>query len=601
MTEFKVSSLIRQYRGLILLSALTSVMFSSLALTMPMMLKVVIDRVLPSRDWALFFLLAAVMVAIYILRFTMRIITGNLGTYTVTRILLDVRQRIFKHLQNLSLRFYEEYRTGKLISNVISDVALLQGLISLCISMVVQFFTMAFITFAVFFINWKLALIAMCALPIHFINFFIFNKIIRKNALLMQEKMSEISANLAETINGIRVVKSFSKGRAESLHFFKNMRPTLELAIKMNQEGNVCHGIYEMLTLFTYLIVICGGIFAVGNDFSIGDFVAFYTYIGLQVGPIAVLAAQMNVLSQGLAGAQRIMKLLKVIPDITDAPDAVDAGRLTGRISFDHVSFKYADTPVLRDFSLRIEPGEKVALVGPSGCGKSTISNLLLRFYDVCDGSIKVDGEDIRTFTQDSYRANIGVVLQEPFLFSGTIRDNLAYARPNASMEEIRKAAELANVAEFVEKLDKKYDTVIGENGASLSGGQKQRIAIARAVLKNPGILLLDEATSALDTVSEKLVQQSLDTLMEGRTTIIIAHRLSTIRNADKIVVLKNGQIEQLGTHDELMAQDGTYRELYTTQQKAAAEDSMNDHDNIFYQQHPKALEMERISKQRWK
>ena len=601
MTEFKVSSLIRQYRGLILLSALTSVMFSSLALTMPMMLKVVIDRVLPSRDWALFFLLAAVMIAIYILRFTMRIITGNLGTYTVTRILLDVRQRIFKHLQNLSLRFYEEYRTGKLISNVISDVALLQGLISLCISMVDQFFTMAFITFAVFFINWKLALIAMCALPIHFINFFIFNKIIRKNALLMQEKMSEISANLAETINGIRVVKSFSKGRAESLHFFKNMRPTLELAIKMNQEGNVCHGIYEMLTLFTYLIVICGGIFAVGNDFSIGDFVAFYTYIGLQVGPIAVLAAQMNVLSQGLAGAKRIMKLLKVIPDITDAPDAVDAGRLTGRISFDHVSFKYADTPVLRDFSLRIEPGEKVALVGPSGCGKSTISNLLLRFYDVCDGSIKVDGEDIRTFTQDSYRANIGVVLQEPFLFSGTIRDNLAYARPNASMEEIRKAAELANVAEFVEKLDKKYDTVIGENGASLSGGQKQRIAIARAVLKNPGILLLDEATSALDTVSEKLVQQSLDTLMERRTTIIIAHRLSTIRNADKIVVLKSGQIEQLGTHDELMAQDGTYRELYTTQQKAAAEDSMNDHDNIFYQQHPKALEMERISKQRWK
>lgn len=601
MTEFKVSSLIRQYRGLILLSALTSVMFSSLALTMPMMLKVVIDRVLPSRDWALFFLLAAVMIAIYILRFTMRIITGNLGTYTVTRILLDVRQRIFKHLQNLSLRFYEEYRTGKLISNVISDVALLQGLISLCISMVDQFFTMAFITFAVFFINWKLALIAMCALPIHFINFFIFNKIIRKNALLMQEKMSEISANLAETINGIRVVKSFSKGRAESLHFFKNMRPTLELAIKMNQEGNVCHGIYEMLTLFTYLIVICGGIFAVGNDFSIGDFVAFYTYIGLQVGPIAVLAAQMNVLSQGLAGAQRIMKLLKVIPDITDAPDAVDAGRLTGRISFDHVSFKYADTPVLRDFSLKIEPGEKVALVGPSGCGKSTISNLLLRFYDVCDGSIKVDGEDIRTFTQDSYRANIGVVLQEPFLFSGTIRDNLAYARPNASMEEIRKAAELANVAEFVEKLDKKYDTVIGENGASLSGGQKQRIAIARAVLKNPGILLLDEATSALDTVSEKLVQQSLDTLMEGRTTIIIAHRLSTIRNADKIVVLKSGQIEQLGTHDELMAQDGTYRELYTTQQKAAAEDSMNDHDNIFYQQHPKALEMERISKQCWK
>ena len=601
MTEFKVSGLIRQYRGLILLSALTSVMFSSLALTMPMMLKLVIDRVLPSRDWALFFLLSSVMIAIYILRFIMRIITGNLGTYTVTRILLDVRQRIFKHLQSLSLRFYEEYRTGKLISNVISDVALLQGLISLCISMVDQFFTMAFITFAVFFINWKLALIAMCALPIHFMNFYIFNKIIRKDALLMQEKMSEISANLAETINGIRVVKSFSKGRAESLHFFKNMRPTLDLAIRMNQEGNICHGIYEMLTILTYLIVICGGLFTIGNDFSIGDFVAFYTYIGLQVGPIAVLAAQMNVLSQGLAGAQRIVKLLKVIPDIADSPDAVEAGRLTGKIEFSHVTFKYADTPILRDFSLNIEPGEKVALVGPSGCGKSTIGNLLLRFYDVTDGAVRVDGEDIRSFTQDSYRANIGVVLQEPFLFSGTIRDNLAYARPDATMEEIRHAAELANVAEFVEKLDKRYDTIIGENGASLSGGQKQRIAIARAVLKNPGILLLDEATSALDTVSEKLVQQSLDTLMEGRTTIIIAHRLSTIRNADKIVVLNSGKIEQLGTHDELMAQPGTYRELYTTQQKAAAEDSSGDHDNIFYHQHPKALELERAARRRWK
>ena len=601
MTEFKVSGLIRQYRGLILLSALTSVMFSSLALTMPMMLKLVIDRVLPSRDWALFFLLSSVMIAIYILRFIMRIITGNLGTYTVTRILLDVRQRIFKHLQSLSLRFYEEYRTGKLISNVISDVALLQGLISLCISMVDQFFTMAFITFAVFFINWKLALIAMCALPIHFMNFYIFNKIIRKDALLMQEKMSEISANLAETINGIRVVKSFSKGRAESLHFFKNMRPTLDLAVRMNQEGNICHGIYEMLTILTYLIVICGGLFTIGNDFSIGDFVAFYTYIGLQVGPIAVLAAQMNVLSQGLAGAQRIVKLLKVIPDIADSPDAVEAGRLTGKIEFCHVTFKYADTPILRNFSLNIEPGEKVALVGPSGCGKSTIGNLLLRFYDVTDGAVKVDGEDIRSFTQDSYRANIGVVLQEPFLFSGTIRDNLAYARPDATMEEIRRAAELANVAEFVEKLDKRYDTIIGENGASLSGGQKQRIAIARAVLKNPGILLLDEATSALDTVSEKLVQQSLDTLMEGRTTIIIAHRLSTIRNADKIVVLNSGKIEQLGTHDELMAQPGTYRELYTTQQKAAAEDSSGDHDNIFYHQHPKALELERAARRRWK
>lgn len=601
MTEFKVSALLKQYRRMLFLSAVTSIMFSSLALTMPLVLKIVIDRVLPSKDWGLFFLLAVTLIAVYTIRFIMRMITGFLGTYTVTRILLDVRQRIFKHLQSLSLRFYEEYRTGKLISNIISDVSLLQGLISLCIGMVDQIFTMFIITFAVFFINWKLALIAMIALPVHFLNFFIFNKYIRANARRLQEKMSEISANLAETINGIRVVKSFSKERAECRHFFNSMRPTVDLAVKMNQQGNVCHGIYESLTIFTYLIIIGCGIVMVGQDFSVGDFVAFYTYIGIQVGPIAALAAQMNSVSQGLAGAQRIMKILRVIPEIKDAPNAAIAGRFSGHIQFDHVVFKYADAPVLRDFSLDIQPGEKVALVGPSGCGKSTIGNLLLRFYDVVDGTIRVDDRDIREFTQESYRGNIGVVLQEPFLFSGTIHDNLAYGRPDASMEEIRQAARLANVEEFVEKMPRKYDTVIGENGASLSGGQKQRIAIARAVLKNPAILLLDEATSALDTISEKLVQQALDSLMEGRTTLIIAHRLSTISNADKIVVLKDGRIEQQGTHEELMNAGGTYRTLYETQRKAAAESGISQDDSIFYKQHPRALELERKAVRKWK
>ncbi len=600
MTEFKVSALLKQYRRMLFLSAATSIMFSSLALTMPLVLKIVIDRVLPSKDWGLFFLLAVSLIAVYTIRFIMRLITGFLGTYTVTRILLDVRQRIFKHLQSLSLRFYEEYRTGKLISNIISDVSLLQGLITLCIGMVDQVFTMVIITFAVFFINWKLALVAMIALPIHFLNFFIFNRYIRANARLLQEKMSEISANLAETINGIRVVKSFSKERAECRHFFSSMRPTVDLAVKMNQQGNVCNGIYESLIILTYLIIIGCGIVMVGQDFSVGDFVAFYTYIGIQVGPIAAIASQMNSVSQGLAGAQRIMKILRVIPEIKDAPNAAIAGRFKGHIQFDHVVFKYADAPVLRDFSLDIQPGEKVALVGPSGCGKSTIGNLLLRFYDVVDGAIRVDGRDIREFTQESYRSNIGVVLQEPFLFSGTIHDNLAYGRPDASMEEIRQAARLANVEEFVEKLPHKYNTVIGENGASLSGGQKQRIAIARAVLKNPAILLLDEATSALDTISEKLVQQALDSLMEGRTTLIIAHRLSTISNADKIVVLKDGRIEQQGTHEELMAAGGTYRTLYETQRKAAAE-SGTSQDSIFYKQHPRALELERKAVRKWK
>ncbi|MBR4665473.1 MAG: ABC transporter ATP-binding protein [Lentisphaeria bacterium] len=598
MTQFSLGSLIKQYRGMIFLSAVSSIMLSVLALAMPLVLKVVIDRVLPAKDWGLFFLLAVILIIIYVIRFGVRMVAGWLGTYTVTRILLDVRQQIFKHLQSLSLRFYEEYRTGKLISNVISDVALLSGLIGIVIAQSQQIVTMAIVTFALFFISWKLALIALIALPIHFLNFFLFNRVIRRNSRQLQEKMSEISANLAETINGIRVVKSFAKERSECRHFFSNMRPTVDLAVKINQQGNACGGIYESLLILTYILVIGTSILLVGNDFSVGDFVAFYTYIGVQVGPISALASQMNAVSQGLAGVQRIMKILSVIPEIKDSENARTAERFQGEIEFDHVVFQYADAPVLRDFSLKINPGEKVALVGPSGCGKSTIGNLLLRFYDVNSGVIRVDGQDIRTFTQESYRNNIGVVLQEPFLFSGTIHENIAYARPTAAMEEVREAAKMANVEDFVNKMPKKYETVIGENGASLSGGQKQRIAIARAVLKNPAILLLDEATSALDTVSEKLVQQALDTLMEGRTTLIIAHRLSTIKNADKIVVLKDGKIDQLGTHDELMTQDGTYKMLYETQQQAANDGTGGD--SIFYKQHPRALELERAAKKKW-
>ena len=597
MNKFSMGSLLKQYRGMLFLSAITSVMLSTLALAMPLVLKVVIDRVLPAHDWGLFFLLVVTLVIIYVMRFIVRMVTGWLGTYTVTRMLLDVRQQIFKHLQSLSLRFYEEYRTGKLISNIISDVSLLSALISLCISLGQQIFTTVIISITMFFISWKLALIALLALPLHFLNFFIFNRYIRANAKLRQEMMSEISANLAETINGIRVVKSFSKERAECRHFFNSMRPTVDISVTINQQGNACHGIYESMLILTYILVIGTSIMLVDKDISVGDFVAFYTYIGIQVGPIASLASQMNAVSQGLAGVQRIMKILAVIPEIKDSPNAVMAERFSGEIEFDHVSFQYADAPVLRDFSLKITPGEKVALVGPSGCGKSTIGNLLLRFYDVVGGVIRVDGQDIRRFTQESYRSNIGVVLQEPFLFSGTIHENIAYARPTATMEEVREAARLANVEDFVEKMPKKYETVIGENGAMLSGGQKQRIAIARAVLKNPAILLLDEATSALDTVSEKLVQEALDTLMKGRTTLIIAHRLSTISNADKIVVLKDGTIDQLGTHEELMAQEGTYRDLYETQRKAANE---GHEDHIFYQQHPRARELELVARKKW-
>jgi ABC-type multidrug transport system fused ATPase/permease subunit len=291
--------------------------------------------------------------------------------------------------------------------------------------------------------------------------------------------------------------------------------------------------------------------------------------MGMLLGPINALSAVSANITLGLTSAERIIKLLNTTSEIKEDPHPVRVEHLNGNIEFNNVTFGYDEKkPVLKNFSLKIEPGQKVALVGPSGSGKSTVSSLLLRFYDVNSGEVKVDGINIRKLGIESYRNSIGVVLQEPFLFSGSIKDNIAYAKKGATDEEVKNAAVMANVEEFVAHLEQRYETVIGENGASLSGGQKQRLAIARAVLKNPSILILDEATSALDTVSEHLVQQALDRLMQDKTTVIIAHRLSTIKNADMIVVLNEGCIVQQGKHDELLAQEGIYKEMYFSQKK---------------------------------
>ncbi len=574
MAKPKLLPLIKPYRYLLAGAAFSLVIFTNMGLVLPWMLKIAIDRVLPNADYHLFYMLCGAMVLIFAARSIVRYIAVYLINYAALRMLLDVRQKLFKHLQSLSLRFYDEYRTGKLISNVISDVSLLQQLIRTMISMIDNIFMIFVLIVVLLLLNWQLALVILVIFPLHFFNFFHFKRVIRQDSRVLQEKMSEISANLAETINGIKVVKSFARERTENRNFFSSLRPTMDLSMKMHMDGNACWTITDVLSLFTYLLIIGFGISMVHSRvMTIGEFVAFYSYVGMMLAPINALSTYSTSISQGFAGADRIMKLMSVIPEIREDPNPVKAEqRLRGEIVFDHVSFSYVDTPVINDFSIKINPGQKVALVGPSGCGKSTISNLLLRFYDVSEGKILVDGVDVRKYASESYRSHLGVVLQEPFLFSGTIRENIAYAKKEASDAEVERAAAMANVDEFVYSMENGYDSIIGENGVSLSGGQRQRLAIARAILKDPSILILDEATSALDTVSEFLVQKALDMLMKGRTTIIIAHRLSTIKNADIIVVLSEGRVVQLGNHDKLMGQKGVYRDLYTTQQKTVAQ-----------------------------
>ena len=575
MADFNLRSFLRPYNGLIVFASISNLLFTALALTLPWMLKIAIDRVLPTADYGLFFILCGAMLTTYSVRCVIRYIAGILGSYMMYRVMVDVRFRLFRHLQSLSLRFYEEYRTGKVVSNVISDVGLMQQFVGSIVAMADQIVMLLLISILLLFINWQLALLVLAIAPLHFINFAYFRKVLQETSKLFQEKMSIISANLAETINGIKVVKSFGQERSECGSFFQCLRPTLGIGVRLNLLGNICGSVADMLSICTYLLVIGVGIrFVQQQEMTIGEFVAFYSYVGSLLGPISMFANLSTTISQGLAGAERIGKLMRIIPEIQDAPDPIKAGKLKGRIEFENVTFKYDDQPVIKDLDLCIEPGRKIALVGPSGCGKTTLGNLILRFYDVTSGRILIDGIDIRKYSKDSFRNNVAVVLQEPFLFSGTIKENIAYAKKDATNEEIMAAAKMANVEEFVNMLPHGYKTVIGENGASLSGGQKQRIAIARAILKNPSILILDEATSALDTVSEYLVQHALDNLMEGRTTIIIAHRLSTIKNSDQIVVLKSGKIQEMGTHEELMQRNGTYSDLYNIQQQTSLENA---------------------------
>jgi ATP-binding cassette, subfamily B, bacterial MsbA len=568
--NFNFKQLVAPYKWLIAGATLSLVMFSNLGMVMPWMMKITIDRVLQTGDYELLFILAMTVMLVFLVRSLMRYTTAWLSSYTGMRILLDIRQRLFKHLQSLSLRFYEEYRTGKLISNVLTDVSMINLLIDTIKQLVNAVMMIIVLTILLFFINAPMAFCALAILPLQCLNFIYFKRVLKKGHMHLREHMSEVSANLSETLSGIKVVKSFGMERAESRSFFSSLLPTLDMTLKINSNGAYLWIISDILNVITQLLVIWVGVGQVSSgQITIGEFVAFYAYVGMFLNPINTISNLSASISQGLAGSSRIVKLLNTIPDIKEVEHPLKLSNIQGLIKFDNVSFGYkSDNPVVSDFSLIIEPGQKVALVGPSGSGKSTITNLLLRFYDPDNGKITVDGKDIKRLKFDSYRQHIGIVLQESFLFSGSIRDNIAYAKKESNSEEIENAGKMANIEEFTDKFDEGYDTKVGENGTALSGGQRQRIAIARAILKDPAILILDEATSALDTVSEKLVQEALDNLMKDRTTIIIAHRLSTIKNADIIVVMDEGRIKQVGSHTELVDIPGVYHNMYEAQSK---------------------------------
>lgn len=497
-------------------------------------------------------------------------------TYLGQRFKLDMRRKLYSHMQTLSLGFFEKSQTGKLMSNITNDVAALDQLIGGSFASVVQdLVTLIVVIFYLFSQNWALSLVALTVYPIYIINYLAFIGHIKSTHHDMREQRDVMYGDLQEKLSGAMVVKSYAKERFEVRQFVGETRSLLVLNVRISAMSTALWTIAELIgALGTALLLWYGGRLVIQGSMTAGSLMAFYGYIGGYLyGPTLRLIQINDQVARANAALWRIFYTLDTKPNVTDKPDAQPLPAIRGDVHFDHVWFEYEEgQPVIKGVDLEIKAGQMVAFVGQSGSGKTTMVNLLQRNYDVTTGQILVDGYDIRDVQLKSLRQQIGVVIQETILFNTTIRENIRYGKLDATDEEVEEAARAGNIAHVIEALPRGYDTKIGEDGIKLSGGEKQRIAIARALLSNPRILILDEATSSLDSETESLIQEALDRLMTGRTSIVIAHRLSTIVKADIIVVMEKGNIREKGSHTELLELGGIYASLYNQQFKVALE-----------------------------
>ena len=514
--------------------------------------------------------LAILALVVYAARAVLQFLRSYMAHVAGWQVVADTRRHIYSHLQRLSLRFYEDKQTGQLMSRMVNDSDMFERLIAHAVpDVTVNVLSFVGVSAVLVSLNWQLTLLSMIPIPLIVIVMRGFAKYVRPAFRARQKELGELNATLNDNLSGIREIKAFTREATEAgrisdhidryrdsmlkaLRLMATFRPFVEYASSLGTVGLIYFG--SRLVLRQVL--------------PLEDLVAFFLYLGQFYQPVQALSGAWESVQEALAGAERVAELLDENPDVVERPDAVKlAGRSLGAIAFNDVGFRYArGATVLENIDLDIAPGTVAALVGPTGVGKTTMANLIPRFYDVCEGSITLDGHDIRDLTIKSLREQISIVLQDVFLFHGTARDNILFGRPGATEAEMIEAAQIANAHDFITELPDGYDTMIGERGVKLSGGQRQRMAIARAVLKDAPILILDEATSSVDTETEMLIQQALERLMVGKTTIVIAHRLSTIRSADLIVVLEGSEVAETGTHESLMSHDGLYRRLNEVQ-----------------------------------
>jgi subfamily B ATP-binding cassette protein MsbA len=532
------------------------------------LVKPALDEIFINKNSAMLTWIPLAVVGIYLLKGACHYAQTILMSFIGQRIVADLRNNLYRQIQKQSLAFFTQHPTGMLISRVTNDVTYIQGAVSEAVTGLLRdFSTLVCLVFVIFYRDWRLALIGILVFPLTIFPIAKFGEKMRKVAKRSQTTMGSITTMLQETIAGARIVKAFGREDYEGERFTVQNEQLFKITLKSVAVSAISHPVMEFLGgIGIAVIIFYGGSQVIKGSSTPGTFFSFLTALIMLYEPIKRLTNVNNTVQQGIAGAERVFAIIDLVPDIRNKFGAAELPRISKCIDIKDVTFRYEETPVLKKINLKIKAGEVVAFVGMSGGGKTTLINLIPRFYDVTEGRILLDGHDIRDVTIESLRGQIAMVTQQTILFNDSVRSNIAYGDIEKPDQAIIKAAKAANAHDFIMNLPKGYDTVIGEQGTKLSGGEKQRISIARALLKDAPILILDEATSSLDTEAEIEVQDALETLMKGRTTLVIAHRLSTIRNADRIVVIVGGEIVEEGTHDKLLERKGEYFKLYNMQ-----------------------------------